>query len=180
MSRVGKAPIEIPSNVQVNLVDGVVYVKGGLGELKLHLKSEYVSVVVNGNQIQVSVITDTKHAKQMHGTTRALINNMVLGVSQGFEIKLALVGVGYRAKLDGSKLKLELGFSHDIFVEIPDGVNVTVPTQTEIIVKGKDKHQVGQFAANIRNDYRPPEPYKGKGIRYADEFVAIKETKKKK
>jgi large subunit ribosomal protein L6 len=180
MSRVGKAPISIPQNVQVTLNSGVLIVKGPLGELSLTL-SEYIDITVEDGKITVKAKSDIKQARAMHGTTRAIINNMIIGVSKGFERKLLLVGVGYRAKADGngSKLKLELGFSHDIEEVMPTGVSVTTPTQTEIIIKGYDRQKVGQVAANLRNNYRPPEPYKGKGIRYAEEHVVIKETKKK-
>jgi len=178
MSRIGKAPIEIPAGVEVSIVERTVKVKGKLGELSLDLFPT-IDVVVEGNQILVSPKNQEKQTKAMHGTTRALIANMVKGVSVGFEIKLTLVGVGYRAKAEGQKIKLELGFSHDVELEMPAGVSVQTPTQTEIIVKGFDRQKVAQIAAKLRNDYRPPEPYKGKGIRYADEVVIIKETKKK-
>jgi large subunit ribosomal protein L6 len=165
MSRVGKSPVNIPSNVQVSLDNGILTVKGSLGELKLSI-SEHIEVKIENNQITVSPKSDVKLARSMHGTTRALIQNMITGVSQGFEKKLLLVGVGYRAKADGNKLKLELGFSHDIEEIMPE-------------VKGFDRQKVGQVAANLHNNYRPPEPYKGKGVRYHDEVVIIKETKKK-
>jgi large subunit ribosomal protein L6 len=178
MSRVGKSPVNIPANVQVSLDNGVLTVKGALGELTLPVP-EYIEIQIDNNQIKVSPKNETKLARAMHGTMRALIQNMVIGVSQGFEKKLLLVGVGYRAKADGNKLKLELGFSHDIEEVMPEGVTVTTPTPTEIIVKGYNKQKVGQVAANLHNNYRPPEPYKGKGVRYHDEVVIIKETKKK-
>jgi len=178
MSRVGKSPIAIPQNVQVSLEGKILTVKGSLGELKLEI-SPHVTVEIENSQIKIIANSEEKQAKAMHGTTRALINNMIIGVSQGFERKLILVGVGYRAKAEGQKLKLELGFSHDIEKIMPEGVSVTTPTQTEIIIKGFDRQKVGQIAANLRNDYRPPEPYKGKGIRNANEKVIIKETKKK-
>jgi large subunit ribosomal protein L6 len=178
MSRVGKSPIAIPQNVQVSLEGNFLVVKGALGELKLEV-SQHVTIEIQDGQVKVIANSDAKQARAMHGTTRALINNMIIGVSQGFERKLNLVGVGYRAKADGNKLKLELGFSHDIEEIMPEGVSVATPTQTEIILKGFDRQKVGQVAANLRNNYRPPEPYKGKGVRYADEVVIIKETKKK-
>ncbi|MFM2344609.1 MAG: hypothetical protein RLZZ210_1220 [Pseudomonadota bacterium] len=178
MSRVGKSPIAIPQNVQVSLEGNILVVKGALGELKLEI-SAHLSIEIENGQVKVIANSDEKQARAMHGTTRALVSNMIIGVSQGFERKLNLVGVGYRAKADGNKLKLELGFSHDIEEIMPEGVSVTTPTQTEIIVKGFDRQKVGQVAANLRNNYRPPEPYKGKGVRYADEVVIIKETKKK-
>ncbi len=179
MSRVGKSPIDIPEKVQVSMNNDVLLVKGSLGELSLQILPN-IMVDIQDNKINILIEKDDKHTRSMHGTTRALINNMIIGVSKGFEIKLLLVGVGYRAKADGNKIKLELGFSHDIEEIMPDGVTVITPTQTEIIVKGFNKQKVGQVAANLRNNYRPPEPYKGKGVRYADEVVIIKETNKKK
>jgi len=178
MSRVGKSPVNVPQNIQVSIKDNTLIVKGPLGELHLPI-SEHITIKIENNQVIVSPTSTEKISRAMHGTVRALINNMIIGVSQGFERKLNLVGVGYRAKADGNKLKLELGFSHDIEEIMPEGVSVTTPTQTEIIIKGFDKQKVGQVAANLRNNYRPPEPYKGKGVRYADEVIIIKETKKK-
>ncbi len=178
MSRVGKSPIAIPQNVQVSLEGNNLVVSGVLGELRLEI-SAHITVQIEDNQIKVIANSQEKQARAMHGTVRALISNMITGVSQGFERKLILVGVGYRAKAEGKKLKLELGFSHDVEESMPEGITVTTPTQTEIIIKGFDRQKVGQVAANLRNNYRPPEPYKGKGVRYADEVVIIKETKKK-
>jgi len=158
MSRVGKSPVNVPDNVQITIKDNTLIVKGPLGELSLPI-AEQITVNIENNQVIISTNSQEKHIRAMHGTLRALINNMVVGVSQGFERKLQLVGVGYRAKAEGNKLKLELGFSHDVEEVMPAGVTITTPTQTEIIVKGFDKQKVGQVAANLRNNYRPPEPY---------------------
>jgi len=175
MSRIGKAPIAIPAGVDVNAKDGMVTVKGAKGELTLKLVSG-IELKVEDGQASVE-IGDNDKLDAMSGTTRALINNMVAGVSQGFEKKLTIIGVGYRAKSQGKTLNLQLGYSHDINYDLPEGVTVDTPTQTEIIVSGADKQIVGQVAANIRS-FRPPEPYKGKGIRYTDEHVVRKQAKK--
>jgi large subunit ribosomal protein L6 len=175
MSRIGKAPIAIPAGVDVNVAEGVVTVKGAKGELSLKLLS---GIELKQEEGQLSVeIGDNEKLDAMSGTTRALINNMVAGVSEGFEKKLSIIGVGYRAKAQGKSLNLQLGFSHDINYDLPEGVTAETPTQTEIIVRGADKQRVGQAAANIRS-FRPPEPYKGKGIRYTDEYVVRKQAKK--
>ena len=177
MSRVGKNPVELPKGVEAILAAGEITVKGPLGTLTQVLNSA-VSVVREGESLKVIAGNESRDADAMSGTFRALVNNMVLGVTKGFEKKLALVGVGYRAQAQGNTLNLSLGFSHPVVHQMPKGVKVETPQQTEILIKGIDKQQVGQVAAEIRA-YRPPEPYKGKGVRYADERVIIKETKKK-
>jgi len=175
MSRIGKAPIAIPAGVDVNTSEGIVTVKGAKGELSLNLVSG-IELKQEDGQLSVEIGGNDK-LSAMSGTTRALINNMVIGVSNGFEKKLSIIGVGYRAKAQGRSLNLQLGFSHDINYDLPEGVSVETPTQTEIVVRGADKQSVGQVAANIRS-FRPPEPYKGKGIRYTDEYVVRKQAKK--
>ena len=177
MSRVAKNPIAVPSGVEVNLKDGAITVKGPLGSLSQALAGG-VSVTFDNGVLQVAAANDSREANALSGTTRALLANMVHGVAKGFERKLNLVGVGYRAQAQGDKLNLSLGFSHPVEHQMPEGVKVEPPTQTEIIIKGADKQRVGQVAADVRA-YRKPEPYKGKGIRYADEVVVLKETKKK-
>jgi len=177
MSRIAKNPVVIPSGVEVILSTSEVSIKGPLGTLKQALSSN-ISVVRDGDHLQCSAANDSLQANAMSGTIRALLANMVKGVSQGYERKLTLVGVGYRAQAKGDILGLSLGFSHPVEHQMPDGVKVETPTQTEIVLKGIDKQRVGQVAADIRA-YRKPEPYKGKGVRYSDEVVVIKETKKK-
>ena len=177
MSRVGKNPVELPKGVEAILAAGEITVKGPLGTLTQVLNGA-VSVVREGESLKVNAGNESRDADAMSGTFRALVNNMVLGVTKGFEKKLALVGVGYRAQAQGNTLNLSLGFSHPVVHQMPKGVKVETPQLTEILIKGIDKQQVGQVAAEIRA-YRPPEPYKGKGVRYADERVIIKETKKK-
>lgn len=177
MSRIAKYPVEVPAGVEVAITADNIRVKGPLGELNQSLSGD-VLVAQEGNQLTFKVANETRHAKAMSGTLRALVNNMVVGVSKGFERRLNLVGVGYRAQVQGTNLKLELGFSHDIIHPLPAGVKAECPSQTEIVIKGFDKQVVGQVAAKIRG-YRPPEPYKGKGVRYSDERVVIKEVKKK-
>ncbi|MEZ5565604.1 MAG: 50S ribosomal protein L6 [Gammaproteobacteria bacterium] len=177
MSRVAKMPIPLPKGVELSQADGKVRVKGPKGELSLTLNGA-VEVKVADGEARVSRREESQGAWAYAGTTRALLNNMVTGVSKGFERKLELVGVGYRAQAQGKKLNLTLGFSHPVAYEAPVGITIETPSQTEIIVKGADKHRVGQVAAEIRQ-YRPPEPYKGKGVRYSDERVVIKEAKKK-
>ena len=176
MSRIGKNPIILPAGVEVS-VGGQITVKGPLGSLKT-IAHPSVKVSVEGQNVQVSKIDGAVDADAMWGTMRANLNNMVNGVSKGFERKLQLVGVGYRAQAQGDVLNLSLGFSHPVAHKMPAGVKVECPTQTEILIKGADKQQVGQVAAEVRA-YRKPEPYKGKGVRYSDEVVVIKETKKK-
>ena len=177
MSRVAKAPVAIPAGVTITLSGQDIKVKGPIGELS-HTIHSAVVVSQEENDIITNIVADTKGAWSQAGTVRALINNMVEGVSKGFERKLLLNGVGYRAKAAGKNLNLSLGFSHPVEHAIPEGITVETPTQTEIILKGADKQLVGQTAANIRA-YRKPEPYKGKGIRYSDENVRRKEAKKK-
>jgi large subunit ribosomal protein L6 len=177
MSRVGKSPVLLPEKVQVTISADLISVKGPLGTLSQAITSN-VKVEKIDNQLEIKLNEDTRQANAISGTLRALIANMVQGVSKGFERKLTLVGVGYRAQAQGDKLNLTLGFSHPVVHQVPVGVKVETPTQTEIIIKGADKQQVGQVAADVRN-YRPPEPYKGKGVRYADERIVLKETKKK-
>ncbi|MBK7663235.1 MAG: 50S ribosomal protein L6 [Sterolibacteriaceae bacterium] len=177
MSRIAKYPVALPKGVEVTLASGEITVKGPLGSLTRVLHPS-VAVARDGAQLQVTAVTGAENAEAMSGTVRALVNNMVAGVSTGFEKKLTLIGVGYRAQAQGDKLNLSLGFSHPVVHQMPKGVKVETPTQTEILIKGIDKQQVGQVAAEVRA-YRQPEPYKGKGVRYADEVVIIKETKKK-
>jgi large subunit ribosomal protein L6 len=177
MSRIGRKPVPVPSGVEVTVGVAELSVKGPLGTLKQPL-SRHVAVKRDGANVLLEAVGESIEADAMSGTLRALLANMVQGVTKGFERKLNLVGVGYRAQAQGDKLNLTLGFSHPVVHHMPKGVKVETPTQTEILVKGIDKQQVGQVAAEIRR-YRPPEPYKGKGVRYADEVVIIKETKKK-
>ncbi|OGB00611.1 MAG: 50S ribosomal protein L6 [Burkholderiales bacterium RIFCSPHIGHO2_12_FULL_69_20] len=177
MSRVGKMPIAVPQGVDVQISADQITVKGANGTL-VRAANALVTVQKDGATITLLPANDSVAANAMSGTMRALLNNMVNGVSKGFEKKLNLVGVGYRAQAQGSKLNLQIGFSHPVVKEMPAGVTVACPTQTEIVIKGADRQVVGQLAAEVRA-IRPPEPYKGKGIRYADERVVIKETKKK-
>jgi len=177
MSRIAKYPVPVPQGVEATISAGQISVKGPLGTLTQELTGDVVVRQEDG-QLTFAVANDSRHAKAMSGTVRALVANMVTGVSKGFERKLNLVGVGFRAQVQGDALKLQLGFSHDIVHPMPAGIKVECPTQTEIVVKGANKQVVGQVAAEIRA-YREPEPYKGKGVRYADERVIIKETKKK-
>ena len=177
MSRVGKNPVKLPSGVDVTVGGQEITVKGPLGSLS-QPANKLVSVRREGDEVLIETANDTAAANAMSGTMRALLNNMVTGVSKGFERKLTLVGVGYRAQAQGDKLNLTLGFSHPVVHQMPKGIKVETPQQTEIVIKGVDKQLVGQVAADVRG-YRPPEPYKGKGVRYANEHVALKETKKK-
>ena len=177
MSRVGKNPVPVPANVEVILSPSEVSVKGPLGTLRHSLVSD-IAIERDGDTLLVKASNDSKQANAMSGTTRALLANMVKGVTSGFEKKLTLVGVGYRAQAVSDVLNLTLGFSHPVTHKMPEGVRVETPTQTEVIIKGMDKQQVGQVAADVRA-YRKPEPYKGKGVRYADEVIVMKETKKK-
>ncbi len=177
MSRVAKAPVVVPAGVTVTLSGQDITVKGPVGELSRTIHS-FVAVSLEENEIKTTIACDDKNAWAQAGTARSLINNMVEGVSKGFEKKLVLQGVGYRAKAAGKSLDLSLGFSHPIKHAIPEGVKCETPSQTEITLSGADKHLIGQTAANIRA-YRKPEPYKGKGVRYADEYVRRKEAKKK-
>ena len=175
MSRIGNQPVTLPAKVEVTLAPGAITVKGPLGTLERSYGAD-LSIEQEGNTLVFKAANAA--ANPMHGTLRALVANMVKGVSVGFERKLTLVGVGYRAQAAGDKVNLSLGFSHPVVHTMPKGVKVETPQQTEIVVKGIDKQAVGQVAAEIRA-YRPPEPYKGKGVRYANERVVIKETKKK-
>jgi len=177
MSRVAKEPINLPQGVEFSQSGMTVTVKGSKGSLSMDLNSE-VEVSQDDAVLGVKPRSGSRFATAISGTTRALLANMVHGVAEGFEKKLELRGVGYRAQAQGSKLNLTLGFSHPVVYEVPDGISVETPSQTEVIVKGTDKQKVGQVAAEIRR-YRPPEPYKGKGVRYADERVVLKEAKKK-
>ena len=175
MSRIGNSPIKLPPKVEVTLSGSEIVVKGPLGSLSQRF-GDAVAIEQNGDTLTFKAASPEANA--MHGTVRALVANMVKGVTAGYEKRLALVGVGYRAQAAGDKLNLSLGFSNPVVHKMPKGVKVETPQQTEIVVKGADKHLVGQVAAEIRA-YRPPEPYKGKGVRYVDEQVTLKETKKK-
>jgi large subunit ribosomal protein L6 len=177
MSRIGKNPVIIPDKVEVTLSPETVEIKGPLGTLKRNM-TEDVLIEREGNQLVLKPANESQQANAMSGTVRALLANMVEGVTKGFERKLLLVGVGYRAQAAGTTLNLTLGFSHPVAHQMPSGVKVETPTQTEIVLKGIDKQQVGQVAAEVRA-YRKPEPYKGKGVRYSDEKITLKETKKK-
>jgi large subunit ribosomal protein L6 len=177
MSRIGKMPITVPKGVDVTVTAEQISVKGALGTLT-RKGNALVAVKNDGGQVSFTAANDSAEADAMSGTMRALVSNMVSGVAKGFERKLNLVGVGFRAQAQGSKLNLQVGFSHPVVKEMPAGIKVECPTQTEIIIKGADCQVVGQIAAEVRA-IRPPEPYKGKGIRYADERVVLKETKKK-
>ncbi|MEM6513659.1 MAG: 50S ribosomal protein L6 [Pseudomonadota bacterium] len=177
MSRVAKAPVELPKGVEFKQDGNVVTLKGGKGELSMELNTE-VLLEQEDNTLKVAPRSGSRFSTAIAGTMRALLANMAQGVSEGFERKLELVGVGYRAQAQGNKLNLSLGFSHPVVHEVPAGITVETPSQTEILVKGADKQIVGQVAADIRS-YRPPEPYKGKGVRYAGERVVLKEAKKK-
>ncbi len=174
MSRIAKSPLKLPSGVELSEIDGQVRVKGAKGSMELSLHPT-VRIEVENNVVSVTPVKESDMA--MAGTMRALLGNMVEGVTNGFEKKLNLVGVGYRASVQGQTLNLQLGFSHPVEYPVPAGVTVECPSQTEIVVRGFDKQRVGQVAAEIRA-YRPPEPYKGKGVRYADERVVMKEAKK--
>ncbi len=176
MSRIAKSPVNIPAGVQVALKDYKVTVKGPKGELAFNIHHS-VDVLRDGDMLKIAPKKPSS-GLAIVATTRSLLNNMVVGVSVGFEKKLELVGVGYRAQAKGKQLSLSLGFSHPVEYIIPDGIDVETPSQTEILVKGSDKQRVGQVAADIRS-YRPPEPYKGKGVRYSDETIIRKEAKKK-
>lgn len=177
MSRVGKMPIALPSGAEASISATQITVKGPLGSLSQALNG-LVQIENNNGTLNVKAANDSREANAMSGTIRALVNNMVNGVTKGFEKKLTLVGVGYRAAAQGDKLNLSLGFSHPVVHQMPQGVKVETPSQTEILIKGIDRQRVGQVAAEVRA-YRAPEPYKGKGVRYADEVVVLKETKKK-
>lgn len=177
MSRIAKYPVAVPQGVEANIAEDQITVKGPRGTLVQPLTGD-VKIELNDGELSFVAANDSRHAKAMSGTVRSLVNNMVTGVSTGFTRKLLLVGVGFRAQVQGDALKLQLGYSHDIVHELPAGVTAECPVPTEILLTGSDKQVVGQCAAEIRA-YRRPEPYKGKGVRYAEEQVALKETKKK-
>ena len=177
MSRIANKPVEIPSGVEINISGQSMSVKGKNGNLSMEVH-EKVQFRQEGNELNFSGKEGVDGSVAMAGTMRSLVNNMVVGVSQGFEKKLELIGVGYRAQAQGNKLNLTLGFSHPVIYDVPEGISIETPSQTEIVVKGADKQRVGQVSADIRA-YRPPEPYKGKGVRYSDERVIRKEAKKK-
>ena len=177
MSRVGKMPVSVPSGVDVAIKQNQINVKGALGTLAL-TQNALVTITKDVDKLSFAPANDSREANAMSGTMRQLVNNMVVGVTKGFEKKLSLVGVGYKAAAQGTKLNLTVGYSHPVDFVMPAGITVTTPTPTEILIKGSDRQRVGQIAAEVRA-VRPPEPYKGKGIRYADEKITIKETKKK-
>jgi large subunit ribosomal protein L6 len=177
MSRIAKSPVELPKGVEFKQDGNVVTLKGGKGELSMELNSE-VELTQDDDGLKVSPRSGSRFAMAVTGTMRSLLANMAHGVSEGFERKLELVGVGYRAQKQGKNLNLTLGFSHPVVYAAPEGINIETPSQTEVVITGTDKQQVGQVAAEIRR-FRPPEPYKGKGVRYAGERVILKEAKKK-
>ena len=177
MSRIGKMPVAVPAGVDVSVKDDQITVKGSGGELKL-TQNSLVKISNDAGGLSFKPANDSREANAMSGTMRQLVNNMVVGVTKGFEKKLNLVGVGFKAQAQGPKLNLTIGYSHPVNKEMPFGITVATPTPTEIVIKGADRQRVGQVAAEIRA-IRPPEPYKGKGIRYSDEKITIKETKKK-
>ena len=177
MSRIAKIPIDVPKGVEVNIASGQISVKGPLGTI-VRAADPNVAVEMNGARLQCKALGNSRHANAMSGTMRALVANMIAGVTKGFEKRLTLVGVGFRAQAQGDKLNLALGFSHPVVHQMPKGIKVVTPTQTEIVITGIDKQLVGQVAAEVRG-HRPPEPYKGKGVRYANEVIVLKETKKK-
>lgn len=177
MSRIGKLPVAIPAGVQVSIDGGSISVQGAGGSLAMPV-NVLVTVTNENGSLSFSPANESREADALTGTMRQMVNNMVHGVSKGFEKKLVLVGVGYRAAAQGNKLNLSIGFSHPVNKDMPEGIKVETPTQTEILIKGADRQRVGQIAAEIRA-IRPPEPYKGKGIRYSDEKITLKETKKK-
>jgi large subunit ribosomal protein L6 len=177
MSRIAKAPVELPKGVEFKQNGNVVTLKGGKGELSMELNSE-VELTQDDDGLKVSPRSGSRFAMAVTGTMRSLLANMAQGVTEGFERKLELVGVGYRAQEQGKNLNLTLGFSHPVVYAAPEGINIETPSQTEVVITGTDKQKVGQVAAEIRR-FRPPEPYKGKGVRYADERVILKEAKKK-
>ena len=177
MSRIGKKPVSVPQGVTANVEGQTVKVKGPKGALQLVIPDE-VAVKMEKNAIQVDPRNETKRARSMWGTSRTLINNLMTGVTKGYERKLEITGVGYRAAVQGKNLQLSLGYSHEVNYPIPEGIAIATPKPTEIVITGIDSKKVGQVAAEIR-EYRPPEPYKGKGVKYADEYIFRKEGKKK-
>ncbi len=177
MSRVGKMPVSLPQGVDIAFKDNQINVKGSLGALAL-TQNPLVTITNDAGKLSFVPANDSREANAMSGTMRQLVNNMVTGVTKGFETKLSLIGVGYKAQAQGAKLNLTVGYSHPVIMEMPAGITAATPTPTEVVIKGSDRQRVGQIAAEIRA-VRPPEPYKGKGIRYSDEKITIKETKKK-
>jgi len=177
MSRVANSPVELPSGVEVTLADSEISVKGSKGTLAMAINPK-VEIVKEENLLTFAARSGDTFSRAMSGTTRALVNNMVIGVSQGFETKLDLVGVGYRAQVQGKKLNLTLGFSHPVIYELPEGVTAETPSQTEVLLKSSDKQKLGQAVAEVRA-FRPPEPYKGKGVQISGEYIRRKEAKKK-
>lgn len=177
MSRVGKMPVAVPQGVDVAMKADQINVKGALGTLAL-TQNALVTIKNDAGKLTFVPANDSREANAMSGTMRQLVNNMVTGVTKGFEKKLSLVGVGYKAQAQGTKLNLTVGYSHPVIMDMPAGITVATPTPTEVVIKGSDRQRVGQIAAEVRA-VRPPEPYKGKGIRYVDEKITIKETKKK-
>ncbi len=177
MSRVGKMPVSLPQGVDVAFKDDQINVKGALGALALS-QNALVTIKNDAGKLTFEPANESREANAMSGTMRQLVNNMVTGVTKGFEKKLTLIGVGYKAQAQGAKLNLTVGYSHPVIMDMPAGITAATPTPTEVVIKGSDRQRVGQIAAEIRA-VRPPEPYKGKGIRYADEKITIKETKKK-
>lgn len=178
MSRVGKYPVIVPEGVNVAVENGLVTAKGKLGELSHSYDADHIDVKIDGNHVVVTPKSEAKEARALWGTTRANINVIVKGVSEGFTKELELIGVGYKARVEGNKLIMSLGFSHDVVVETPKGLKVTCASPTQISISGADKQLVGQMAAELR-EYRKPEPYKGKGVKYVGEYVRRKEGKKK-
>ena len=177
MSRVGKMPVTVPQGVDVAIKENQINVKGALGTLAL-TQNPLVTIVNDAGKLVFAPSNESREANAMSGTMRQLVNNMVTGVTKGFEKKLSLVGVGFKAQAQGAKLNLTVGYSHPVVMDMPAGITVATPTPTEVVIKGSDRQRVGQIAAEVRA-VRPPEPYKGKGIRYSDEKITIKETKKK-
>jgi large subunit ribosomal protein L6 len=177
MSRIAKNPVSLPGGTEVTINETTIVAKGPIGELSMN-KHPLVTVNQEDGVLKVAANDDSTTAIAMSGTTRALLSNLVTGVTTGFEKKLTIIGVGYRAQVQGKKLNLSLGFSHPVVYTIPEGITIEAPSQTELVIKGADKQKVGQVAAEIRH-FRPPEPYKGKGVRYSDEYVVRKQAKKK-
>jgi large subunit ribosomal protein L6 len=177
MSRVGKMPVSLPQGVDIAFKDNQINVKGALGALAL-AQNSLVTITNEAGKLTFAPANDSREANAMSGTMRQLVNNMVTGVTKGFEKKLSLIGVGYKAQAQGAKLNLTVGYSHPVIMDMPAGITAATPTPTEVVIKGSDRQRVGQIAAEVRA-VRPPEPYKGKGIRYSDEKITIKETKKK-
>ena len=177
MSRVGKMPVTVPQGVDVAIKQDQINVKGALGTLAL-TQNALVTIANDAGKLTFAPVNESREANAMSGTMRQLVNNMVTGVTKGFEKKLSLVGVGFKAQAQGAKLNLTVGYSHPVVMDMPAGITVATPTPTEVVIKGSDRQRVGQIAAEVRA-VRPPEPYKGKGIRYSDEKITIKETKKK-